>query len=84
MKFTTQYDAGRRNVTPIVLKNGVSSNTNSAQNCIISKHVISMSYLHSFIESVLSPQYVELQTIISTGNPDAISGLTHMITWSWL
>jgi len=84
MKFTAQSDAGRRNVTPIMPKNGVFINTNSAQNCIISKHVISMSYLHSFIESVLSPQYVELQTIISTGNPDAISGLTHMITWSWL
>jgi len=84
MEITAQYDASRRNVTPIMLKNSVFINTNSTQNCIISKHVISMSYLHSFIESVLSPQYVELQTIISTGNPDAISSLTHMITWSWL
>jgi len=84
MKFTAQSDADRRNVTPITLKNGVFIHTNSAQNCIISKHVISVSYLHSFIESVLSPQYMESKNVIPTGNPDTISGLTHIITWSWM
>jgi len=84
MKFTAQSDADRRNVTPITLKNGVFIHTNSAQNCIISKHVISVSYLHSFIESVLSQQYMESENVISTGNHGATCVLTHGITWSWL
>lgn len=84
MKFTAQYDAGRRNVTPVTLKNGVFINTHSAQNCIRSKHVISVSYLHSFIECVLSQKDMESQNVISTGNHDMISGLTRIITWSWL
>lgn len=84
MKFTAQSDAGRRNVTPITLKNGVFINTNSTQNCIISKHVISVSYLHSFIESVLSQQDMESENIISTSNHGTTCVLTHGIIWSWL
>lgn len=84
MKFTAQSDAGRHNVTPIMLKNSVFINTNSTQNCIISKRVISVSYLHSFIESVLSQQYVESKNLISTGNHGITCVLTHVITWSWL
>ena len=84
MKFTAQSDAGRRNVTPIMLKNSVFINTNSTQNCMISKHVISVSYLHSFIESVLSQQCVESKNLISTGNHGITCVLTHGITWSWL
>lgn len=84
MKFTTQSDASRRNVTPIMLKNGVFINTNSTQNYIISEHVISVSYLHSFIEFVLSQQYVGSKNLISTGNPGTTCVLTHGITWSWL
>ena len=84
MKFTAQSDAGRRNMTPITLKNGVFINTNSTQNCIISKHVISVSYLHSFIESVLSQQDMESENIISTSNHGTTCVLTHGIIWSWL
>ena len=82
MEFTAQSDASRRNVTSLILKNDISINANSAQNCIISEHVISVSYLHSFIESVLSLQDMESENTISTGHPETMSGLTHIITWS--
>ena len=84
MKITAQPDAGRRNVTPITLKNGVFIHTNSAQNCILSKHVISMSYLHSFIECVKCKKDVKTETITSTGNHDEVFGLPYIVTWSCL
>lgn len=84
MKFTAQSDAGRRNVTSLMLRNDISINTNSAQNCIISTHVISMSYLHSFIECVKCKKDVKTPTITATGNHVEAFGLPSIVTWSWL
>ncbi|NHH98881.1 hypothetical protein DYY66_0220 [Candidatus Nitrosotalea sp. FS] len=84
MKFTTQCDASRRNVTQITLKNGLDIYTNSAQNYIISTHVISVSYLHSFIECVRCKKDVKTETITATGNHDEVFGLPYIVTWSWL
>ncbi len=82
MKFTPQSDADRRNLTPITHKNGLFINTNLTQKYVISRHVISVPYLHSFIECVLSTQGMESENIISTGNHDTIFGLLYSTTWS--
>jgi len=83
MKITAQPDAGRRNVTPFTFKNGVFIHTNSAQNCIISRHVISMSYLHSFIECIKCKKDMKTEIITSTGNHNEVFGLPGLVTWSW-
>ena len=83
MEFTTQSDADRRNMTPIAFKNGVSIYTNSSQNYIVSEHVISVSYLHSFIECVKRKKDVKIENTVFTGNHDEVFGLPHL-TRSWL
>ncbi len=82
MEITAQYDASRRNLTSPTLKNGFSNYTNLNTNYIISVHVISVSYLHSFIECVFSQQDMNTENTIVTGNPDTIFGLSHLVTWS--
>jgi len=81
MEITAQYDASRRNLTSLTLKNGLSVNTNLTQSYIISVHVISVSYLHSFIECVLPQQDMDTENTIITGN-HTIFGLPHLVTWS--
>ena len=84
MEITAQSDAGRRNVTQITFKNGVFIHTNSAQNYKLSTHVISVSYLHSFIECVKCTKDVKTETITATGNHDEVFGLPYVVTWSWV
>lgn len=84
MEYIAQYDASRRNVTSITLKNGLDIYAKSAQNHIISTHVISVSYLHSFIECVKCKKDVKTETVTATGNHDEVFGLPYIVTWSWL
>lgn len=84
MKLITQSDAGRRNMTQLTLKNGVFIDTNSTQKYIISIHVISVSYLHSFIECVKFTKDVKTDPITTTGNHDEVFGLPCLVAWSWL
>lgn len=84
MKFTAHSDADRRNVTSTTLKNDIFIHTNSAQNCIISTHVISVSYLHSLIECAKCTKDVKTETITATGNHDEVFGLPYLVTWSWV
>lgn len=83
MEFTAQCDASRRNVTSITLKNGLDIYAKSAQNHIISTHVISVPYLHSFIECVKCKKDVKTETIAAMGNHE-VFGLPYIVTWSWL
>ena len=82
MEITAQYDASRRNLTSRTLKNGLSIYTNLNTNYIISVHVISVSYLHSFIECVFFQQDVNAENAIVMGNHDTIFGLPNLDTWS--
>ena len=84
MEYIAQYDASRRNVTSITLENGLDIYTKSAQDYIISTHVISVSYLHSFIECVKCKKDVKTETVTATGNHDEVFGLPYIVTWSWL
>jgi len=84
MKFTAQSDAGRHNVTSRALKDDVFIHTNSTQNCIISTHVISVSYSHSFIECVKCKKDMKTETITATGSHDEVFGLPSIVAWSWL
>lgn len=84
MELTAHFDADRHNLTPITLKNGLFIYTNSTQNYIVSKHVISVSYLHSFIECVKRKKDVRTENTIVTGNHDEAFGLPRLATWSWL
>ena len=84
MEITAQYDASRRNLTPVMLENGLCIYTNSTQNYILSTHVISVSYLHSFIECVKCKKDVKTENIMVMGNHDEVFGLPHLVIWSWL
>jgi len=84
MEFTAQTDTDRRNLTSLLPKNQDFINTNSAQNWILSTHVISVSYLHSFIECVKCTKDVKTEfTITVTGDHEEF-GLPYIVTWSWL
>ena len=85
MELTAQSDADRRNLTSLRLKNGNLVNANLDQNCILSTHVISVSYLHSFIECAKCTKDVKTEfTTTVTGNHDEVFGLQYIVTWSWL
>lgn len=71
-------------MTSITLKNGLDIHTNSNQNYKLSTHVISVSYLHSFIECVKCKKDVKTPTITATGNHVEAFGLPSIVTWSWL
>ena len=81
MKFTAQFDADRRNLTPSFFKNTISIYTNLTQKYVIQNHVISMTDLHSFIECVLCQKYVESSNAILVGGYDVVFGLPSVITW---
>lgn len=82
MGLTAQFDADRRNLTQIFFKIDISIAANLTQKYMKSRRVISMTYVHSFIESIRRQKYVELGNAISISNRIAVFGLPHRIAWS--